>query len=341
MRTVLNIFDQDAFSVVEFNENVVEKVDYKPNLLGSLGLFTPVYSRSRVMAIAKKERSFSLIPTSELGAPPAELVPQGSDVRTFSMKRLAKGSSIYAYELQGITALPLDEQVKDVQKEVADRTAQITDEMELTWEHMRLGAVLGTVYDADNTSVLNNWFTEWGVAAPSEIAFALGTTTTDVRKIVRDLKRTMQKAAKGLWTPSTKIGALCGDTFFDKLVSHSAYKETRINTNNSMQLEGIEGYSAIEWEGVTWINYRGTDDDTSLSIPADKAKFFPIGARGAFQVGWAPAEFFPYVNQRGKPLTGLILPDPSGRDAFRRVELYSYPLFICTRPDMLLTGGTN
>ena len=70
---------------------------------------------------------------------------------------------------------------------------------------------------------------------------------------------------------------------------------------------------------------------------SDKAKFFPIGANGAFQVGYAPAEFFPYVNQRGQEKYGMIIADKD-RDAWRRPEIYSYPLFICTRPEMLLTA---
>ena len=104
-------------------------------------------------------------------------------------------------------------------------------------------------------------------------------------------------------------------------------------------LENVEGYSSIEIEGVTFINYQGTDDGSTIAIGTDEAKFFPVGARGAFQVGYGPAnEFKPYLNQRGREYYGLILADPSGRDAWDRVELYSYPLFICTRPEMLLTG---
>jgi len=335
MPTVMNIFDQDAFAVVEFTEQVVKKVDYKPQLLGSLGLFEPIYSRSRIVLIAKKEGTLQLIPTSATGAPPEELDVTGMDLRPFRTTRLAKGSTIYAESLQGVAALPMDEQVRDIQAEVADRTAQITDDLELTWEHMRLGAVLGVVYDADGVTVINNWFTEWGISQPAEVDFALGTETTDVRKKCRDIKRAMQKAAKGVWTPSTRVVALTGDAFFDDLVNHKEIKETKLGTGRASLLEDIEGFSSIEIEGITFINYRGTDDGTTLAIGTDKAKFFPVGARGAFQVAYAPAEFFPYVNQRGQEKYGMIITDKD-RDAWRRPEIYSYPLFICTRPEMLL-----
>lgn len=337
METVLNIFDQDPFSVVELNEKVVKKVDYKPELLGTLGIFEPIYSRSRTIVIANQDGKLTLIPTSETGAPPEELIPEKSKLRPFLTGRLAKGSAITAESLQGILTLPFKDQVKEVQKEVADRTARIKDDMELTWEHMRLGAVLGIVYDADGVSVINDWYEQWGITAPAEIDFALSNAATKLRKKFRDLKRQMQKAAKGVWTSRTKVYGLAGDEFFDAVVGHPEYEKTRLNNNRTKELEDIEGYSSIEFEGVTLINYRGTDDGTTLAIGSDEVRFFPVGARGAFQVGWAPAEFFPYINQKGRDLYQLIIKDLQ-RDAWRRVELYSYPLFICTRPDMLLRG---
>lgn len=336
-QSVMNIFDQDAFGAVEFNEEVVQRIDFKPQLLGSLNLFSPIYSRSRTIALANKDGALALIPTSTIGAPPVELIPQGANVRPFRTLRLAKGSTIYAEELQGVYALPMEQAYREVQSEVADRTARIIDDMELTWEHMRLGAIQGVVYDADNSTVVTDWYAEWGITKPTEINFALGTASTDVRKKCRDVKRTMQKASRGVWTPNTRVGALVGDNFFDDLLSHASIKETRLNTDRAALLENIEGYSSIEIEGITFINYRGTDDGTALAIGTDQAKFFPIGARGAFQVGFAPAEFFPFVNQRGQDRYGLIIPDRD-RDAWRRVEIYSYPLFICTRPDMLLSA---
>ena len=96
--------------------------------------------------------------------------------------------------------------------------------------------------------------------------------------------------------------------------------------------------NAIEIEGITFINYRGTDDESKIAIGTDKVRFFPVG-KGFFKAGFAPAnEFKPYLNQRAREYYGLILADTSGRDAWDRVELYSYPLMICTRPGTLLSG---
>ncbi len=272
MAIVTDVFNQNALGVIEFQEDVVERIDYKPQLLGSLNLFTPVYSRSRTIAIADRNRSLTLIPTSPNGSPPEELIPKGSRVRTYETVRLAKGSTIYAIELAGVAALPFELQTKEITEEVTDRTAQIMDDLELTWEYMRFGAVQGKVLDADG-SVIVDWYDFWGIAEPDEINFELDKPGTDVRAKIRQLKRAMQKAAKGIWTPATKVGALVGDTFFDMLVNHPSVKETKLNTEKAATLENIEAYSAIEIEGVARTMARLSPSDrrrpaSSRSTPA-------------------------------------------------------------------------
>ena len=72
------------------------------------------------------------------------------------------------------------------------------------------------------------------------------------------------------------------------------------------------------------------DKATSERVTIDAVR------RGDY-LNWAPAsEFKPYLNKRGREFYGLLLSDTSGREEWDRVELYSYPLFICTRPEMLL-----
>lgn len=342
MAIVNDIFTQNAWGAIEFDENIVRQTEFKPQLLGGLNLFEPIFSRSRSIAIAAKGDTLSLIPTSELGAPIEELVPQGANVRVFNAHRLAKGSTIMAAELAGVLALPFDQQTKDISDEVAERTGEIMDDMELTWEHMRFGAIQGVVYDADGATVLHDWYGEWGISQPAEINFALTTDATDVRAKCRQVGRAMMKSSKGAWTPGTRIGSLVGDEFYDLLLNHPQIKETYLGTERAVSLEGIEGFSAIEIENITFINYRGTDDESTISIGPQKAKFFPIGARGVFKVGYAPAqEFKPYLNRRAQEFYGMVLSDQSGRDAWDRVEVYSYPLFICTRPAMLQRGKAS
>ena len=53
-----------------------------------------------------------------------------------------------------------------------------------------------------------------------------------------------------------------------------------------------------------------------------------------FRVAQSPAETFDFVNTPGLDVYAMTIPDRN-RNASVRIELYSYPLFICTRPEML------
>jgi hypothetical protein len=75
----------------------------------------------------------------------------------------------------------------------------------------------------------------------------------------------------------------------------------------------------------------------SIGIPANKAKFFPKNAPGIFQRGLSPADSFEYVNTLGKPEYVYMIPDRD-RNEWVKIEMASYPLHICTRPDVLFTG---
>jgi hypothetical protein len=50
-----------------------------------------------------------------------------------------------------------------------------------------------------------------------------------------------------------------------------------------------------------------------------------------------PAEFDPFINQPGREIYGMTIPDRD-RGAWLRTEAYQYPLFICLRPEMLQVG---
>ncbi|MBB3937928.1 major capsid protein [Aureimonas phyllosphaerae] len=338
MALVTDIFNANGWGAVEFHEEIVERTVFRPSLLGGLNIFEPIYARTRTIAVQLRGGTMSLIPTSEMGAPPVELEVEDDSIRKFDTVRLAKGSTVYAAQLAGLLALPFEMQTRDVASEIADRTRLILEDLDLTMEHMRFGAVQGKVIDATGREIVD-WFKFWGITRPTPIVFELDKEATDVRKKIRDLKRKMLKAAKGNWTPGARIAGLVGDEFFDLLVNHKQIKETKLGTERAATLENIEGYSQIEIEGVIFINYRGTDDGSTLAIASDEARFFPLGLRGAFKIGYSPAnEFKPYLNQRAREHYGLLLADTSGREAWDRVEIYSYPLPVATLPETLISG---
>jgi hypothetical protein len=74
-----------------------------------------------------------------------------------------------------------------------------------------------------------------------------------------------------------------------------------------------------------------------ISIPTNKCLFFPVGAPDVFLRALAPAESVEFLGTLGKPEYLRMIPDRD-RNEWVKFEMDSYPLHICTRPEMLFSG---
>jgi hypothetical protein len=327
----MDVFKADAFSMMSLLA-AIENIDFNPQFLGSLNLFEDAPQRTRVVAVESRNDELALIQTSPIGAPLPQRSPDHRKLRNFNTVRLAKGSRIMAEELQGIRQFGSETELQQVQVEVARRLALINQDLELTWEYHRLGAVQGLLLDADN-SVIYNFFDEFGVSQPAAVPFNFDTLAVgEVRPLIESIVRAIKRAAKGAFVTGTRIQAIVGDDFWDGLVNHEEVRQTYLNYQAAATLREGTAFGTFPFAGVDWTNYQGTDDNSTVAVGTGEAKFFPVGAPGLFKTAWAPGESMDTVNQLGRPLTPMILPDVSGRNAFVDVELYSYPLYLCTRP---------
>ncbi|NOR64556.1 MAG: major capsid protein [Candidatus Scalindua sp.] len=337
----LNIFDSDAFSLQSMLD-AIESIDFQPRRLSSMNIFTPNPVRTATVSIEQRAGVLSLIQTSERGEPLEQRVTEKRDIRDFRTVRIAKGDTIMASELAGIRAFGTESELMQVQAEVARRLTGpvgIEAQIALTKENMRLGAIQGIVKDAD-ASTIRNWYTEFGVTQATEIDFDLDNATPAsgaVRKKSTQVVRAMMKAAKGVWTPGTQIHAFCGDNFWDDLTAHVEVRETYLNTQAAASLRDGLAYEMFNYGGITWENYRGTDDGSTVGIATDQVKFFPTNAPGLFLEVNSPGEQFEQIGQLGKSLYPMIVRDIA-RDMWVIVEGYAYVLHVCTRPLMLQRG---
>lgn len=337
----LNIFQNDVFSTIDLT-TAVEKAPYTPEGLGSLNIFDDKPIRTTALAVEQRQGKLVLIPISDRGEEGTQRVTEKRQARYFEVPRLMHSDTIYAQELQNIRAFGTESELMQVQEEVGRRLngpTGLTRNIEYTWEYHRLAAVQGLLLDADG-SVVYNFFNEFGITQPTEIAFNLTAgTANSLRPMINGITRQMARKAQGAFTAGTKIYALCGDAFYDALVNHPDVIRTFLNWSAAADLRGTQGgaFDAFYFGGIYWVNYRGSDDNSTIKIPDDKVKFFPVGAPGVFQRALAPGESFEWVNTPGKPMYVIPIFDRD-RNAWWKMEVYSYPLHICTRPEVLFSG---
>lgn len=427
----LDIFNQDPFTTIQLTE-AVERIPYLPQGLEALDIFEPKPIRTKVLMVEQRQGILVLIPFSDRGAPGIQRQTELRQARHFAVPRIRMEDTVYADEIAAIREFGSETELMQVQRELGRRMVGPTglrSDIKYTQEFHKLAAIQGLLLDA-NGSVKFNWFNEFAIAQDPEIVFnfvainlAYGNTSaptqTDIlRPILNQLVRTMKRRSQGAWVEGrTRPVGLCGDAFFDALISSGPVRSTYLNWVQAQELRQNMAFEVFNWGGVDWINYRGSDDvfglegtasngsgvvacpgigatiellgqnvatvgvavtgpgipagstvgsvvagtsftlangvlattstggesgvynfgPASISVPSNKVKFFPRFGRGIFQLAWAPGESFEWINTLGKPEYVRVIPDRD-RNEWVKVEMTSYPLHICTRPEILQSG---
>lgn len=333
----MNVFNQDAFSATSLTA-AIDKIDYVPGLLSSMpGLVTPVPVRTDAVWIEERSTGFSILPFSPRGTAPHQTGGDVRKARPFVTQRYSDASRITASELYTIRDFGSETALKTLQGEVARRQFKMKQNFALTKEYHLLNLVTqAKVIDADGTTVYD-WATQFSQAIPSEVGFDLAAASPAsgvVRKRCTAVRRSIQVALKGVGQAGNIVG-LCGDAFWDDLVSHP---EVVATYNNWAAAADLRNGFAKEWNSfrygdITFINYRGTDDGSTVAVGTDKCKFFPTGA-GIFQWAMSPGEKFEHLGTMGQETYSWMVVDDD-RDMWADVEMYSYPLPVCLMPSAL------
>lgn len=336
----MDVFRQDAFSAISLSASV-DKIDYVPEFLSKMPtLFVPDPVRTEAIWIEERTTGAVILPFSPRGSAPHQTGGDTRKARSFKTLRVADASRITASELLNIRSFGSEVNVKTLQEEVARRQQKIKQHnFALTFEYHRFNCITkAKVYDANGTTVMYDWATEFSQAVPAAVNFDLLTNATNgaIRTKCAAVRRSIQKALKGVGAATDIIG-LCGDNFYDALTGNREVRETYLNQLAASELRGTVGreWSSFRYGDITFVNYRGTDDG-AFGMNTDQCSFFPIGA-GIFRWAMSPGERFEHLGTVGQETYSAIVIDKD-RDSWADVEVMSYPLPVCTMPSALASA---
>ena len=334
----LDVFKADGFSMMQLVD-AVNKHDFLPQRLLELGVFEAVRVTTTTVAVEERGGTLSLVGTTPRGAPGKNVGEDRRKVHDIAVPHLALEDRILADEVQGLRAFGSESELMQVQQLVNYRMAKLRQNIELTHENFRLGAIKGEILDADATSIVN-LFTVFGVSQLAEVDFDLDAgspVSGALRKKITGVVRDVLKELKGLGAGNVQIRALCSDTFWDDLIAHTEVRETYLQWQAAAELRGGAAYGTFSFGGINWENYRGTDDGTTVGVATDKCQIFPENVPGLFQSCFAPADYEETVNTPGLPFYARQAPD-TRFNKFTDLEVQSNPLMICTVPRVLIKG---
>lgn len=337
----MDIFNDDAFSLVNMTA-AIQKLPTVPTFLGGLGIFDEEGVTDDTVSIEQKGMTLSLIQTSQRGTEPPMGTTDKRSLRAFHLPRIAKSDQVFAREIQGIRAFGTESELETVATKILQKQQKLLKEHALTMEYHRLGALSGILLDADG-STLYNYFTEFGVSQPAEIDFDLDNaspTSGALKNACVAAKRAAIRALGDAYVEGvTQFLWLCGDTFYDQFTAHPEVRATYANWEAAANLRGAVGsaFGEFTFGEMQWKNYRGTDDNSTVAIGATKAKLVVLNAPGLYMRFNGPGEDLDTVNTIGQPIYSNLIRDER-RNQWVQPEIFSYPLHICTRPEVLLRG---
>lgn len=337
---MLDIFRSPAFGVIPLTD-AINQLKFMPGRIGQMGLFNTTSVATTAVAIEERNGILVLVAPTPRGGPGQTIDKPKRGLRMLSVPHFEVNDAIMAEEVQGVRAWGQETAVEQVMDKVTDREVVASNAMAVTEEYARVGAIKGIITYADGTQT--NLFTEFGVDQAAEIDFDLDNATPAkgaLRKKSAQVVRQLAGILDGV--PYTGVHAICGDNFFDDLLSHPEVIDSYKNTAMASVLRdgyvlpnGNKIYGVFEFGGIIWENYRGTVGGTAFVDP-DKCHLFPTGVPGLFRTVYAPADYVETVNTMGKRLyvKQWAMPNDKGINLDTQMNALQY----CTRPGSLLQG---
>lgn len=337
---MLDVFNSDAFSVVSLTD-AINKMKHVPGRLGEMGLFNESGVSDTSVAIEEKSGQLILVAPTARGGPGVTVGKNKRSMKKIAVPHFEINDAVMAEEVQGVRSFGSETQVETVMGKVADRfNLTHIPSHNATEEFSRVGAVTGIITYADGSTL--NLYSEFGVSKIAIIDFDLDNASPAegaLRLLCAVVIRTMSTELGG--TPFSGAHALCGDNFFDGLLSHKEVRETFKGWTAAQILrDGYVGpnmsvYGQFEFGGIVWENYRGIVDGTTF-VDSDSCHIFPVGVPNLFRTYHAPADYVETVNTVGLPRYARQYLMQNNKGVHLDTQMNS--LNICTRPRVLLKG---
>lgn len=325
---MLNVFSGSAF---EFTKLVaaINKEPYQPTMLGSMGLFQDEGVSTLTVAIEMQDGKLTLVPTAPRGAPGVAKNLERRNIRDFRTVHLPQRVAVMADEVSGLRAFGSETEEEVAMAYLQKKMAVARRDLDLTHEWQRMGALKGIVLDADATTVIYNYFTEFGVSQTTH-STAFSSASTAVLQSIVALKRKVEDKLGGVMMSGVEV--LCSPEFFDALTAHPAVVETyKYQQSQVLREDRRDGFTLAN--NVTFREYRGTIGGNRF-IAANKAIVVPTGVPDLFKTYFSPAPYMETVNTMGLPF--YMKQKNMDYDVGAEWQVQSNPLHIVTRPDAIV-----
>lgn len=331
MSGMVDIWDGEGFTIQSLTA-AINNEPYRPGQISALGIFDEDGVTTTRISIEERNGKLSLVEPSQRGGPGETIGDDDRQLVPFDIDHYERNDSVLADEVQNVRAFGTEDSLETIQDRVERKGKRHAQDLTMTLEHQRVGAIKGIV-TSKSGKTLHNLYSRFGIAVPGAVTLELDVEATKVGHLWQDVIYAIED---DLDEPYSGIHVLTGRSFHKALWTHKSVTETFLyHAGASVLRQDVP--DKFEFGGATWERYRtgakATADLGSPYIAHDEARVVVKGVPDLFITRFAPADYEETVNTVGLPFYMKQFSKPNGKG--REIEVQMNAISICTKPKVL------
>ncbi|WP_176083126.1 major capsid protein [Martelella sp. HB161492] len=326
-----NPYTGDPFSL-ETRTASINRQPYRPGQISALGLFEEDGVTTTMISIERQDGKLGLVDPTERGGPGETTDQEDRDGVPIKIPHYQRDDAIKADEVQNVRAFGTDNTPETIEGRLAARDRRHGQDLTMTLEHQRVGAIKGIVTSKSGGTLLD-LYSAFGIALPAAVSLELDVDTTIVSDLFQDVRYAIEDA---LDQPYDGIHVFTGRDFHKALWTHKSVRETFMYNAGAAVLRN-DVPDVFEFCGATWERYKtGTKATANLGsayIAANEARVCMTGVPGLYITRFAPADYNETVNTMGLPFYSKAIEMLNGKGYDYEAQMNA--ISICTMPETL------
>lgn len=331
MSGMVDIWDGEGFTIESLTA-AINSEPYRPGQISATGLFEEDGVSTTRISIEMRDGKLSLVEPTARGASGETTDDENRTRIPFDIDHYQRDDSVLADEVQNVRAFGTTDTLETIQSRVERKGMRHAQDLTMTLEHQRIGAIKGNV-TSKSGKVLHNLYSRFGLSVPAAVSLELDVDSTIVANVFQDVIYSIEDDLDETYGG---LHVFTGRTFHKALWTHKSVRDTFLYHSGASVLRQ-DVPDTFEFAGATWERYRtgakATADLGSPYIANDEARVVVKGVPDLFITRFAPADYEETVNTIGLPFYMRQYKKPNGKG--REIEVQMNAISLCTKPKVL------
>jgi hypothetical protein len=328
---MVDIWDGEGFTIESLTA-AINNEPYRPGQISASGIFEEDGVDTTRVSIEQRDGKLSLVEPSKRGGPGETVGDDSRSLIPFDIDHFQRDDSVLADEVQNVREFGTTDQLETIQNRVERKGARHAQDLTMTLEHLRIGAIKGIVTSKGGKTLID-LYNRFGISVPSAVSLELDVETTKVAALWQDVIYSIED---DLDEPYDGIHVFTGRDFHKRMWTHKSVTETFLYHGGASVLRQ-DVPDVFQFGSATWERYRtgakATTDLGASYIAADEARVVVKGVPDLFITRFGPADYEEAINTIGLPFYMKQEKKRFGKG--RDIEVQMNVINLCTKPKVL------